>query len=84
MHIRVARSYVDKYHKLFFLQLYSSSLFSDRFAYLNAVKSPRVNVLKFGYSFLYVRLNGTGWMVGFLLFYKLCERGESVFPIYLG
>ncbi|XP_023347956.1 major facilitator superfamily domain-containing protein 3 isoform X2 [Eurytemora carolleeae] len=30
------------------------------------------------------RLNGTGWMVGFLLFYKLCERGESVFPIYLG
>ncbi|XP_023347955.1 major facilitator superfamily domain-containing protein 3 isoform X1 [Eurytemora carolleeae] len=29
------------------------------------------------------RLNGTGWMVGFLLFYKLCERGESVFPIYL-
>ena len=23
-------------------------------------------------------------MIGFLLFYKLCERGEAVFPIYLG
>ena len=26
---------------------------------------------------------GTSWMVLFVLTYKLCERGEAVFPIYL-
>lgn len=26
---------------------------------------------------------GTKWIVTFVLFYKLCERGESVFPIFL-
>jgi len=30
-----------------------------------------------------LRVDGTVWMVCFLLFYKLCERGEAVFPIYL-
>jgi len=29
------------------------------------------------------RVNGTWWMVGFVLFYKLCERGEGTLPIYL-
>jgi len=29
------------------------------------------------------KVEGTLWMVIFLLFYKLCERGEAVFPIYL-
>merc|ERR1719312_2032916 len=26
---------------------------------------------------------GTGWMVTFVMFYKLCERGEGTLPIYL-
>jgi len=29
------------------------------------------------------KVEGTMWMISFLLFYKLCERGEAVFPIYL-
>jgi len=29
------------------------------------------------------KVEGTWWIVSFVLFYKLCERGESVFPIYL-
>jgi len=30
-----------------------------------------------------LRVKNTKWMICFLLFYKLCERGEGVFPIYL-
>eukprot|EP00088_Acartia_fossae_P069786 TRINITY_DN9199_c0_g1_i1.p1 TRINITY_DN9199_c0_g1~~TRINITY_DN9199_c0_g1_i1.p1 ORF type:complete len:427 (-),score=16.86 TRINITY_DN9199_c0_g1_i1:438-1718(-) len=30
-----------------------------------------------------LRVKNTSWMITFLLFYKLCERGEAVFPIYL-
>jgi len=29
------------------------------------------------------KVEGTMWMISILLFYKLCERGEAVFPIYL-
>jgi len=29
------------------------------------------------------RVEGTKWMVGFVLFYKLCERGEGTLPIFL-
>jgi len=29
------------------------------------------------------RVPSTSWMIIFLLFYKLCERGEAVFPIFL-
>jgi len=29
------------------------------------------------------RVEGTSWMVGFVLFYKLCERGEGTLPIFL-
>ena len=28
-------------------------------------------------------VEGTRWMVGFVLFYKLCERGEGTLPIFL-
>eukprot|EP00090_Calanus_glacialis_P011870 TRINITY_DN20262_c0_g1_i1.p1 TRINITY_DN20262_c0_g1~~TRINITY_DN20262_c0_g1_i1.p1 ORF type:complete len:451 (-),score=116.56 TRINITY_DN20262_c0_g1_i1:174-1526(-) len=28
-------------------------------------------------------VDGTRWMVGFVLFYKLCERGEGTLPIFL-
>jgi len=41
---------------------------------LNPVKESLKNIFK---------VEGTWWMVGFVLFYKLCERGEGTLPIYL-
>ena len=43
---------------------------------------PSLNLIKENISCIF-KVQGTIWMVCFVLFYKLCERGESTLPIYL-